>query len=344
MKTKLVLGLLLLAGLPFLLDACKDHQTPNSGITFQSTGDEVKESDGTINSFNPQIIPNATGRIIPVVVALDHPLADKAIVSYSISGTATRDAAGTPGDFDIDGNDEQLTIDKDGTSDTIKIRLYEDLEFEYDTTALNEQGISYETIILKLESVDSGPVTIGDQNEYTLKIDEDDAIVILSWDSGDGTAGDVDMDELFWENGNIILGSATPGNTFEGMNIPAGLPDDTYGLSYTYYAGSSDDVAFDVYMANFGGTLNKKTELDFTGHLSQANINVWDDTASPDHKGDPIVVQNMTKKGYDYSSISSITKPTSGSRLSAPVLSKAQRQRILSSLHPIEWSKTIERK
>lgn len=343
MKTKLVLGLLLLAGLPFLLDACKDHQTPNAGITFQSTGDEVKESDGTISSFNPQIITNATGRIIPVVVTLDRDAASKAVVSYSISGTATRDVAGTPGDYDIDGDDSQLTFDQGSSTDTIKIRLYEDLEFEYDTTALNEQGISYETIILTLESVDSGPVMIGDQNEYTLKIDEDDAVILLSWDSGDGTAGDVDMDEILWEGGSGLLGSANPGPSFEGLNIPAGLPDDTYGMSYTYYAGSSDNVTFDVYMANFGGTLNKKTELDFTGHLSQANINVWDDSTSVDYKGKPIVVQTMNKKGFNYTSVSGITKPSSGSRLSAPALTRNQRERLLSALHAAQW-KALNRK
>jgi hypothetical protein len=71
-------------------------------------------------------------------------------------------------------------------------------------------------------------------------------------------------------------------------------------------------------MYNLGGTLNGSTynsldgdPLEFVGNYDQDNINEYD---SPDGI-EPIVVQTMTKSGFNYSNISQINEPASGSRL-----------------------------
>ena len=102
----------------------------------------------------------------------------------------------------------------------------------------------------------------------------------------------------------------------EAMNIPAGFPDGTYGLSYTYYSGTSDAVEFTVDMFNVGGMLNGvnrgDTPLTFVGNYGLANINAWDD---PLTGSDPLIVQTMIKGGFNYASISDITEPPSSSRI-----------------------------
>jgi hypothetical protein len=47
------------------------------------------------------------------------------------------------------------------------------------------------------------------------------------------------------------------------------------------------------------------------GNYSKKNINPYDATGG----SDPVVVQSMTKNGFNYSSISQINEPVSGSRV-----------------------------
>ena len=324
------LGLCLVAGLSLIISACsKNNEPPKSGIAFEEPSMDVNESDGTLASFHPQLVNNGTGHDYDIKLILDEPLAEKSIVKFSIGGTATKDGAQI-GDFDIVGNDELLTIDKGATEATITIRVFEDYTLEYDPAQLDENGYPYETVILTLESVESGTLVISDQNTFTLNIFEDDTGIFLDWDSGDGTPGDVDMDLLLYIDGNYRAGSAAIGTDFEGISIPAGFADATYGMAYPYYSGSSNTLNFSVDIVDFGGSLNgTASELNYSASYTLDNLNPYDSTDSPNYKGDPVIVQTMEKSGFNYVNISQITVPDMGSRMAAPKLPTHNRQELM---------------
>lgn len=322
MKMRIILGLLVVGGLSVWLSSCKDDEVPKSGVSFELEGESVTESNATLESFHPRILTGGVGRNITVKIILDKPLAETAVISYSIGGTATKNSTATPyGDFDIVGNGENITIQKGESESTITIKLYEDERFE---TEVDDDNGFFETIELTLETVVSGTAIIGEQKKYTLKIYEDDALIILDWDPQDvvGTGrGDVDMDIILHLDGEITWVAAAGGSANpEAMNIPPAFPDGNYGLSYNYYSGTSDALAFTVEMFNLGGMLNGVnkglTPLEFTGNLTQANTNEWDSQSNSNYKSDPVIVQTMVKTGFDYASISAtITKPDVSSRI-----------------------------
>jgi hypothetical protein len=317
------LGIVALAGLMLIISCSKDDPPPKSGIRFEITELEVFESDGTIDSFHPDLFTGATGRPVVVKILLDRAPAEAIILQYSLSGSATRinpagpynvnDFSITEGLNTIVGTDK-ITIEKGATEATIIVTVFEDYDFEID-----DDDNLFEEVIIRLVSVVSGPAQIGEQDTFTLKIKEDDIVVILDWEALDnenselGYRGDVDMDLLLHFDNEIIWGSVSDGNSYEAMNIPAGFPAGTYGLSYTYYSGTSDDL--DVYSLMFssGGTLNGNKyvfpiddPLVFSGHYTLENINEWGESSPPK------IVQTMVKNGINYASISNITAPPDG--------------------------------
>lgn len=324
MKIKSIVGFLIVGG-SLWLSSCKDDEPAKSGISFEISEESLKESDGTLESFHPLLVDNATGREVEIKIAFDKPLAQTAVIKYSVGGTATQSSTSEPiGDFEIVGNGDNITVEKGATEAVITIIVYEDYEFEVE----DEDGEGYlETIEITLESVTSGPVKIDEENStYVLTIYEDDTVIFLDWDAGSGTRGDVDMDLLLWFDGEIQGASDQAGTEPEGIAIPAGFPNETYGISYTYYSGTSDDLQFTAEISNLGGTLNvNDQELSFTGNYGLANINTYGDDMDPNYKGDPLIVQTMVKSGFNYASITDITEPLEGSRIGRSALSLKER-------------------
>jgi hypothetical protein len=322
MKIKLLWGALVIAGFPFLSSCDKDEKPKPAGITFEVASEEVSESDGTLESFHPVLEQNGQGREIEVKLILDKPLGETSIISYSVEGSAVANSASTPiGDYEIEG-DENLIIEKGATEAVISIQLYEDGAYEY--TEYNDDGLPFENIIITLESVVSGPITIGEAKTYQLDILEDDAIVFLSWDPQDDTGediGDVDMDLFVWLDGEFQGGSARinePQSDEENeyVIIAGGFPDGEYGFSYTYYGGTSNDLDFTSAMfGNINNTNYPFPEEAFVseGNYTLTNVNTYveSDEAPPD----VAIVQTMVKSGVAFTSVSSISEPATGSRI-----------------------------
>jgi hypothetical protein len=325
--------LIVLAGCVIMTACKKDEETPKSTISFDSETQNVLESDGTSKSFHPQLWQNfsgstgATGRDIQIKIALDRPLAETAVLGFTLGGTATKNSASATGDYEIDGS--TVTIEKGATEANITITLFEDFSFEADKNQLDADGKPFESLTITLSSVVSGPLILGKEKlTYTLNIYEDDTVVYLSWDNGTGSSanpvpGDVDMDLFGWFNdptdGQLLLTkSQSPGQDYEGVFIPAGLPNGEYSMSYTYYSGSSNDVEFYVDIVNFGGNLNSGSQpASYTGHYTLDNVNAYDadqvgDDGHANYKGDPQIVQSMTKNGLNYTNISAIASPAPG--------------------------------
>ncbi|MDV3310113.1 MAG: hypothetical protein LOY03_14990 [Cyclobacteriaceae bacterium] len=310
-----------------IVTSCKDDEKPNSKISFAQEGMEITESDGTPTSFHPLLLNGGTGRDIEVKLLLDRPLDETAVIAYTIGGSAKKNTASDIGNFEIKGNNEYLTIGPGATEATITITVFENFDFD----AENETN-PFVTVILTLESVVSGPAELspGTQNIFPLTIYEDDTFVLLTWDNGtQDQVGDVDMDLWLWldnpdtpeEDFVNLGGSAAAESDFEGILIPGGFPNGTYGLSYTYWGGTADNVNFYVQLTNFGGNLNGgNTALDFQGAYTLANLNVYDDDQDPNHKGPPAIIQTMVKEGLHYSNISDIVPEDGTSRMNTKVI------------------------
>lgn len=331
MKVKLLAGLLLAGAIPFVFSACKDDEEPKkSGITFEKAEEEVFESDGTSASFHPDLWTGAKGHDVIVKLVLDRPLSEAVVLKYSLSGTATSTNPSGEifvNDFAIkDGTNtsvgaDKITITKGATEATIKLTVYEDyilLVDDYDEAEL-------ETVTLKLESVESGPAVLGTGLTYELTIREDDSIIFLSWmDETTEEVGDIDMDMFLWNEGEIVDASADenpedPADAYEVLLLPAGYPEGDYGLSYTYYQGTSDNVLFASVMFgyfndeyyNYSG---EEDVLAYGANYTASNINTYAyDEASDELVPAPQVVQTLTKDGIYYLA-SDIEVPESGSR------------------------------
>jgi hypothetical protein len=325
MKRNLILGILGLAGLTFLSSCGDDTPTP-SGVSFELADQSTTESDGTIKSVHPDLVQDGQGKTVQVKLVFDKALPGATVIKYKIDGTASKinpvPASGSDfevNDFDVaEGTNltlttDELTIAKGATEAIINVTVYEDYEFEYDKNVVNSDKVSYETIIFTMMSVVSGPAKLGTQVTHTINITEDDAVFLLQWGTNNTTsAGDVDMDLLFSLNNELVWGSASDG-TYEIVNFPGGFPEGQYGLSYTYYAGTSDDVDFAMGVYTTSGSVNGQkynygtgNPLVFKASYTLKNINKWSDTSPPK------VVQTMTKSGINYTNFSTITVPADG--------------------------------
>jgi hypothetical protein len=326
-KLRLAGGIFAIIGIS-LLNACKDDEPPVRTVTFELAEQEVTESDGTLASFHPDIAEDdGEGRVIQVKLLFDRALAGNAVLRFDVDGTARQNATSSEvNDFEIleegssvtiDG--DEITIAKGATQATFDILVFEDVMFEYDADALNDDDVPFETVILTLEQVVSGPIKLGAETEHTLKILEDDAVSFLQWEAQDMTPAEaaVDMDILFWVNGEIAWLSAEEGTAFEAVNIPAGIGEGDFGVSYTYYSGNSNDLYFIGVLFNTAGTLNgekytyqSSDPLVFEGNYTLANINPWTEEGNT-----PKIAQTMDKSGINYSNISQISPFDAGSRL-----------------------------
>lgn len=319
MNLKLILGCLVVVGLA-VVSSCSDDPPPKAGISFEIAENSITESNGTVESFHPLLFTGATGVEIQIKVKSDKPLNDNAVIGFTVSGTATKNSSSNPiGDYEFISSAENITIEKGATEVFIKLKLFEDREFEID-----DDDNLFETIVITLTSVISGPALIDeDNNIHTITVNEDDVVVILDWvalDSENEDRGDVDMDLLLQLDNQLVWGSASEGNDFEAMNIPAGFPPGTYGLSYTYYSGSSDDLEFYSLMFSTAGKLNGSSyvypiddPLIYEGHYTLVNINEWSQVSPPK------AVQTMVKNGINYTNISQIVNPPDGgSRTKSP--------------------------
>lgn len=345
MKIKLLLGVLAI-GAVTALNSCKDDEVPVAGINFELEEQEVSESDGTIASFHPDEADDGVGRIIPVKLVFDIPLAGDVVLKFDVDGTARQSATTDElNDFEIDATGDFLTVDgsnvtisKGATEASFNVRIFEDFIMEWDSESeFTDDDIPYESVELKLESIVSGPGKLGEAVEHVAKILEDDTYVYLEW-SADNTdnPGNVNMDLLIYRNNTFIGGAAfsDANNPYEIVTIPAGYPTTTFGLSYVYKSGSSNDVDFLVEILNFGGTLTKSSGtvnslLQFNGSYTQANINNYNSSA-PSSK----VTQSITKNGLNYANITELTIPETGSRVGSKI-SHEQVLRRLGTARPV---------
>jgi hypothetical protein len=332
MKIKFLLGVLAI-GAVTALNSCKDDEVPVAGVNFEAEEQEVTESDGTIASFHPDEDEDGVGRIIPVKLVFDIPLAGDAVFTIDIDGSARQTSSTSTGelnDFTLEAEGEMLAVDgnkitvlKGATEAVLNVRIFEDFSFELEEDSeLNEDGIPYETIEITLDAVTSGPAKLGDALTHTVKILEDDSYIYLDWTVDNTTTpGNANMDLLVYINNNYAGRSASSdaNNPYELIVIPGAFPSTTYGLGYVYKSGASNDVDFRVEIANYGGMLTKASGgtaaavFQFSGAYDQTNLN---DYPTPSATAIPNTnkTQTMVKNALDYTGVTELSIPETGSR------------------------------
>ncbi|MBT1705693.1 hypothetical protein [Chryseosolibacter indicus] len=337
-KSSLVCGIIAVSCLSFLNSCNDDDEPPKAGVSFELKEQEVTESDGTVESIHPELAEDiGVGRVIEAKLVFDRELAREAVIKFDIDGTARENASASAqelNDFEIEEtgnnvtvNGSSITVAKGAKEASFSIRIFEDFttEFEEDSPT-NDDGVPYETVVITLESVTSGPVTLGEQVEHTVKILEDDAFVFLEWDGTDATS---DMNLYIYLNNRMFNWSDNTEGNFEGAIIPAGFTNGTFGMSYVYKSGSdSENLDFAVGVLNLGGSITKTdgtqaAEFVFESTYTPANINsavINTESSTVSTK----IVQTMVKEGLNYKSLSEIEVPQTSSRIkSKQSLSKA---------------------
>jgi len=359
MRRRLIWMLLLIAPLTIVL-SCGGDDDPPSGVSFELVSEDVNESDGTTASFQST---SGGGVEKKIKIVFDRPMAENAVISYSVSGTTNKksvtDSNGNTSGYDyyLEGTNakdtETLVINKGDTEAYITLTIFEDGEFEVDDE--DASGNYIETIVLTLSSVVSGPAQLGTENlTYTLNIKEDDALFVLSWETLDSKT-DVDLDFVVKTGGEVANASAsestdgTLANGGEGLIIPGGYPAGTYNMSYPYYSGSSDNVKFTVYMLNTAGTLNGKSypysgssALTFSGTYKLVNVDPYTDLSGFTDVVN--VEQTMVKNGINFTNISAVTVPASGSRTTLPGITTSNLKLNKTQLNKLMLSKSEMRR
>lgn len=269
---------------------------PPATLTFASESTVVTENEGSVL----------------ITLNLDKAAYRDIVVDFTLKGSAQASV-----DYETTAS---ATILEGATTGDLSITLIDDTEFEFDRDLIDLAGILGETLEISLARITGNALPSENQEEisHLLVIQDDEEVekslsIDLSWDSGDGTPGDVDMDLILFfmdpDDGFIFLAaSASVGVDFEKITIGTPAPDGTYGLAFRYYEGLSDNVTFTAKFTSDIGTLpGGVPEASHIGVYTQANIN--------GEENDPVkIIQTFEKNGSNYSTISNITIPTSGSR------------------------------
>lgn len=297
------------------MSACSEDELPRSTVEFDFDQHDgggqlfLTESNGSLSSFHPTLQNGAAGVEYEIKVLLDKPVAETTVIRFSTAGLATRSEPLEVGDYEIEPQGNLLTINKGENAASLLVRVFEDYEFEY--FELNNIGYLVEAFTITLDEVVRGPGKIGKYKSFSVFILEDDPFVTLSWDPQDepgADPGDVDMNLYLWQDGTQIASSITPGVAYEALSFPAGLPDGRYGFSYTYHAGSSNNLRFYVEVVNPGGNIDGFPDPKlFSATYTLAN--------KRDSGFQPIIAQTMDKIGLNYFNLSGIRAGATGSRV-----------------------------
>jgi hypothetical protein len=306
MKTNFFLAIVLVAVFPFM-SACDEDEPSPATISFDVAEAEVTESNGNVESFH--VLYGGEGVNYQLKLNLNRPLPATAVVNLSFTGTATR-----TNDYIIDNT--TIAIEKGAQEVIVPITIFEDFAFEYEEDG--DDVLLYEDIVVTLVEVVSGPLKIDEENDvFTLRITEDDFVVLLYWDPQDVTGtgpGDVDMDLFVWLEDQFLDASAFEGTQPEGLAIQAGYYEGTYGFSYTYRSGTSNDLDFFSYMFGFVNNdfyAYPVEALESQGTYTQQNLNDYTSL------NDIAIVQTALKDNQSFKNVSAINEPATGSRTSA---------------------------
>lgn len=279
----------------FQFSSCKDEEVSPAIISFSKITSTVSEGVGTAS----------------IAIKLDKAAPGEIEVSFTLLGTAQANS-----DYTTTG---LVKIPSGSLEGVLMIDIIDDAVFEFDPEV---EIVFGEALQITLSGV-SGNGKLSESSDdlnHLLIIQENDPVarsltIGLSWDAGDMTPGDVDMDLILFfidpsGNASILAAANSIGINFEAIAVGTPAPDGIYGLAYRYFEGSSDNVTFTATFTAENGTLpGGGSTTSFTGLYTQANVN-----GDMSENATVEIVQTFEKKGLNYIAISAITIPATGSR------------------------------
>lgn len=312
-------------------------QIKQGSNVFTLTLEDTGLPKAVISFTEEQSVPLESDGYFEILLSMDRPLEAAVELAYSLDGSAVEGEDYVLLNANANGN---IVIEAGATEAVIEVGIEPDTDFEVDF----ENQISYETILVTLTSVVSGPGQINStKDEHLVGIFEDDMLVGLTWDNGTGVVGDVDLDLFAWidrpstatEDFTWISAALSHDveDSVHAITIPAEYVDAKFGLSIVYYSGSSDNVTATVDFFNFGGTVNATTDIEGEADDVESreavygtvnkNPYTWAYLTNPESDEEPpvAIVLTMEKEGVHYVNVSDITVPASGSRIKYPGVS-----------------------
>lgn len=304
-----VLMLFTLVVFSLAMTSCKDDEPEKFNMTFSAATLSAEESD--LETL--------------VEIKLDKPAPSDITVKFKLTGTAYDDvraeAEDEYADFTVDGEYDEIVIEQGETTASIKLVPYSDDVIEDD-----------ETIIVTITEVDNANVIFDATQVSTVTLKQEDGLIILlEWPESNSTNGFVDMDmivrigETSGSYNGIITGSIFRSvdieyelsfvpKTYIGTYFGLTYTNTTYGVSYTYYDGTRDNLTFTSTFIDFvdGAAEPENSRQVFNGTYTKANLNKWTDGTSPAYP--TIIAQTFRNVGGSYVEFSQITTPATSSR------------------------------
>jgi hypothetical protein len=297
----------------------------STGIVITAAGDGLFEADETITvtltGFTANRVAELGTTLTHTVTIVDAPLVIEFIATGArrVEGTSAIAAFNQPLPPGV-----TPTFTITGTATSGLDYTYTQGQNSFVVTTKKDEVYEFdETVIIQLTGF-TGNVIVGTRDTYTVTIEDEDEKatprmqINLSWDSGNGTPGDVDMDLIFWYESapnsfTFLLLSDNVGPTFEALTVPvSSVQDGKFGLSYVYYSGTSDNVTVNVNFRSYKGNINDTSNrAAYTATYTLANLNKWDQTQQYFRE------QFYNKVGNNYINMTGITVPASGSRVRA---------------------------
>jgi hypothetical protein len=275
---------------------------PQISAAFATTTLTVKESDNAALLELQVSLSSPALQAVTIQYQLAHP--DGGGFAVDDIYAAAQDIPGQYIDFEIDGGAQEVVIPQGASSGVIKFKLFSDFRLE-----------DPEKIEITLTQATNG-VQIGTNNKMTITLEQENGkVIVLVWDD---TYTNVDMDMFLWigevpTDLSLIASSTNPAVTpkYEILFVPDIIEDAAFGTSYTYYSGTQTPMNFEAHFIDFTDGELAETFDSYAATYTLTNINKWDANGAPD----PAVVQTFKKVAGEFVDVSTITVPTTGSRM-----------------------------
>jgi hypothetical protein len=317
-----------------------DDGVVDNNETIVLTLDDVDGDRATIGDDDEITITIADGVSLPLVsfaestlslyesddeteieVVLDKAATVDVTVTYEVGGTATdavtAEAEDLWADYEIE--DQGTIVIKAGqTRASIKLLPHTDIWMEDDPFS---DDTEFESIELTITNVSAAALLSANVSMEIELLQESGLFAFLTWGEEGNDYPDVDMDLIFWltRNGTLqpFAGSSYEGpEYYEAIFIPDALSNGEYGLSYSYTAGTENEMDFSILFVSYAeGMFDNDNVQTYSETYSLADITDWRENGNESI----FLSQTFDQTDDGFGNFSAIMKPSDAlGRIGAP--------------------------
>jgi hypothetical protein len=255
-----------------------------------------------------------------IEVVLDKAATVDVTVTYEVGGTATdavtADAEDLWADYEIE--DQGTIVIKAGqTKASIKLLPLTDIWMEDDPFT---EDTEFENIELTITNV-SAAAHLSANVSMEIELQQESGLfAFLTWGEEGNDYPDVDMDLILWltRSGTLqpFAGSSYEGpEYFEAIFIPDALSNGQYGLSYSYTAGTENEMDFSILFVSYAeGLFDNENVKTYSETYSLADITDWRENGA----STVFLSQTFDQTDDGFVNFSTIKKPSQVVRIGAP--------------------------